>query len=235
MNCPVCNASLSPHSCGGETIDVCSQCHGVWFDAKELGPVITAVANQEEIPDLPAKEALHVTPPKAPEDEPEKLCPKCHIPTRLLNYSYDSNIFLNSCPDCKGLWADSGELRKMAQYSKGNQKIKAIAQELGRQQHQKRRFLNLLTSRKLSGGVAILYLIGAALTGEPKLIYNIAMFLILPLACIWFSEAMGGFTGRIMLSFRPAISQTSPALLVAAMGWLLLLSPLAMTLLVILQ
>ena len=38
--------------------------------------------------------------------------------TESFNFAYDSNIFLNRCNACKGLWLDGGELRSVAQFIK---------------------------------------------------------------------------------------------------------------------
>jgi hypothetical protein len=47
-------------------------------------------------------------------------------------------------------------------------------------------------------------------------------FVILPLACIWFGEAMGGYTGQ---AGSIGITAPSPGLFVCIAGWILLLLP----------
>ena len=49
-----------------------------------------------------------------------------------------------------------------------------------------------------------------------------AVFLVFPLACIWFSEEVGGYSGFVGL--HPVTSAT-PGCLIAVVGWLLLLAP----------
>ena len=56
---------------------------------------------------------------------------------------------------------------------------------------------------------------------EPAL--KIGIFLILPLACIWFADAMGGYTGP---TANMAITAPSPGMIVRILGWVLLLLPL---------
>ncbi|MFC1451825.1 hypothetical protein ACFLSJ_00600 [Verrucomicrobiota bacterium] len=75
----------------------------------------------------------------------------------------------------------------------------------------------------LSGIIALAYLIGAYFTADAETMWKVGLFLILPLACIWFSDAMGGYTG-VGLG-RGAITSTTPGYLVAFGGWLLLLLP----------
>lgn len=50
--------------------------------------------------------------------------------------------------------------------------------------------------------------------------WRLAIFLILPLACIWFSDAMGGYTGGLG---RGAITSRTPGWFVAFGGWMMLL------------
>jgi len=79
-----------------------------------------------------------------------------------------------------------------------------------------------MISRILSGIVAIIYLAIAYGGGGGAGVIKCAMFLILPLACIWFSEEMGSFTGVMGRSY---IDTQSPGCLVAFGGWLVLMLP----------
>ncbi len=59
--------------------------------------------------------------------------------------------------------------------------------------------------------------------GEPAL--KLCLFLVLPMFCIWFSDAMGRYEG---LSLQMISISSSPAALVRVLGWLLLLLPVIM-------
>lgn len=50
------------------------------------------------------------------------------------------------------------------------------------------------------------------------------IFCLLPLACICFSDAMGGYTGTSW-GLRPHITAESPGCLVKLLGWVVLLLP----------
>lgn len=78
-------------------------------------------------------------------------------------------------------------------------------------------------SRILSSIIAIGYLVTAYVVEGPELVWRVAISLILPLACIWYSDAMGGYTG--VGSGTGAITSPSPGCFVAFGGWLLLLMP----------
>ena len=81
-------------------------------------------------------------------------------------------------------------------------------------------------NRILSGLVAVAYVVLASVFGGGELAFKTGMMVILPLACIWFSEAMGGFTG---IAGTYAITQKSPAIFVCVLGWVLLLLPVFLT------
>jgi len=77
-------------------------------------------------------------------------------------------------------------------------------------------------NRTLSGLLAATYVAGALCGGGAEAAFRVVLFLVLPLACIWFSEAMGGYTGP---TWRAAITAPTPGVFVCIAGWLLLLVP----------
>ena len=79
-----------------------------------------------------------------------------------------------------------------------------------------------MVSRILSAAIAVVYLTMACFTGGGEAALKCALFLILPLACIWFSEEMGLFTGVMR---GQSITAPTPGWLVAFGGWLLLFLP----------
>src|SRR5438105_9381551 len=83
--------------------------------------------------------------------------------------------------------------------------------------------MTLGKNRVLSGLLAVSYIIVAVFFGGAEVAFKTGMFVTLPLACIWFSEAMGGFVGP---NWRGAITSPTPAVFVCMGGWLLLLLPL---------
>ncbi len=77
-------------------------------------------------------------------------------------------------------------------------------------------------NRLLSVIVAMIYLVVAYAAHGLELVGRVAIFLILPLACIWFADAMGSYTGPTP---RGAITEKTPGGLVCFGGWLVLLLP----------
>ena len=78
-------------------------------------------------------------------------------------------------------------------------------------------------NRILSGLLAIAYVVTVYVHDDAESACKIAAFTIIPLACIWFSDAMGGYTG--LMSSIP-ITAPSPGIFVCVVGWILLLLPL---------
>jgi len=83
--------------------------------------------------------------------------------------------------------------------------------------------MTLCGNRVLSGLLAVLYIIVAAYGSGAETAFKVGLFVVLPLACIWFSEPMGGYVGPV---WRGAIASPTPAVFVCVGGWLLLLLPL---------
>jgi hypothetical protein len=77
-------------------------------------------------------------------------------------------------------------------------------------------------NRLLSGLVAAGYIVAAFIGGGAEAGFVATLFVILPLACIWFSHTMGGYVGPV---WRGVITNPSPGLAVCIAGWLLLLLP----------
>jgi len=77
-------------------------------------------------------------------------------------------------------------------------------------------------NRILSGVLAVFYIVGAYAHAGLELAWKVGMSVILPLACIWFADAMGDYVGP---TSSGAITSTTPGWLVCIGGWLLLLLP----------
>ena len=80
-----------------------------------------------------------------------------------------------------------------------------------------------MISKFLSIIIAITYLILAYTSSGGVAVLQASFCLVLPLACIWLGDAMGGYSGRGM--GRGAISHSTPGCFVAFGGWLFLLLP----------
>lgn len=131
MRCPVCKSQLTQVKSKSAIIDICPNCRGIWFDSGELGDFVKPLSTSEQIPPEKIKlfqrrnvKTLYKI------KEKDRLCPKCGKKLQKFNFSYDSNIFLDKCPDCGGIWADGGEVAAIASYLKEDPTTTAVARDL---------------------------------------------------------------------------------------------------------
>ncbi len=74
----------------------------------------------------------------------------------------------------------------------------------------------------MSALVAAIYIAVAASLGGGASAFQMAIFCLLPLACIWFADAMRGYTGPTP---RGAFISPSAGLMVCVAGWMIMLLP----------
>jgi hypothetical protein len=82
--------------------------------------------------------------------------------------------------------------------------------------------MTMTWNRILSGLLAVIYIVMAFAGGGGETGLKVVAFVILPLACIWFGDEMGGYIGP---TWGAGITAPSPGLIVCIAGWLLLLLP----------
>jgi len=106
MHCPKCaKATLAEIQVGDArtAVDQCPTCGGIWFDRKEL----------EVIMDLAAKDLS--VPPGA--EETKRGCPRDF--EWLLTFRYpQTEVMVDMCRRCDGLWLDGGELTEICKIRK---------------------------------------------------------------------------------------------------------------------
>ena len=224
MQCPTCHKSLKSESLHGQAVDRCLACNGLWLDHCELGPIV----RQTEPRTVPSAN------PASCSDE--VTCPKCDESLVPFNYAHDSGIFVNKCASCGGIWLESGQLQLIAQYRTATPAIQRLANALADEMRTSNRLQfarRLLRSRLLSGIVAIGYILVVLLaTGSLQSVLSLIVFLLLPMVCIWFPDGMGNLKGIRLGLARPMITHTTPGDFVAIGGWLLLLCPVVVALIV---
>jgi membrane associated rhomboid family serine protease/Zn-finger nucleic acid-binding protein len=131
MKCPSCLGRLREVKSKTALVDICLSCRGIWFDSGEFVDFVRNLAESDKISseDVRLFEPRKVhTLEKVKEDQ--KICPRCDLEMRRFNYSYDSNVFLDKCPECHGIWTDGGEIQQVARYLKDDPRVKVIGQDL---------------------------------------------------------------------------------------------------------
>jgi membrane associated rhomboid family serine protease len=132
MKCPSCSTELNQiESLSGSIIDKCPNCKGIWFDSDEFINSVRALAENKEIsPQLPQLFKSRVVQTVSLFDEKDKICPRCNQKLIKFNYGYDSNVFLDKCTMCQGIWADETEIREIARYLKLDPRVQEIGKSL---------------------------------------------------------------------------------------------------------
>ena len=152
MKCPSCGNKLRQLSSLDLVLDICDYCQGVWFDARELGEFIRRLLEEnKKLTGLKIKyEGEIVT--VDPAEEPIRICPCCNKAMIKYNYAYDSNVILDRCINCNGVWTDNGELYIIATYLKGDPSMPELATNLAREvrkSHGLRRLIDIAKACQL--------------------------------------------------------------------------------------
>ena len=80
-----------------------------------------------------------------------------------------------------------------------------------------------MKQRIISGIIITGYILIGFLAAGSEGVVKAAMFCLLPFFAIWFSDAMGDWTGTRIGA--PSITNSSPGCVISFIGWLLLLAP----------
>lgn len=130
--CLHCNLKLEQVLLGGVEVDYCPSCYGLWFEEDEL-----QWAKDEKDRDLRWLDIdLWKDPAKFQIGRGRKLCPEDGMPLYEVRYA-DSNVKVDVCNVCHGVWLDRGEFIAIIEYlrEKGYQEVmhnyaKNLLQEL---------------------------------------------------------------------------------------------------------
>lgn len=114
MLCPTCKKiKLDQIILSGVEADYCPKCLGLWFEEEEL-----RLAKDYKDKDLAWLDIdLWQDEKKFIISQSQKICPHDRLPLYETSYP-DSNIKVDLCNICKGVWLDRGEFKKIIQYLK---------------------------------------------------------------------------------------------------------------------
>jgi Zn-finger nucleic acid-binding protein len=120
--CPDCHTSLEPRAFQELMLDACPKCAGIFFDDGEVA--------QLKAKGRSAFEALEaaVAPTVTLEQSMDRMriCPQCNTGMDKFRYLYNSNLMLDECGQCGGIWVQEGELSRMADLLDGCRTGKGI-------------------------------------------------------------------------------------------------------------
>jgi len=106
MKCPNCGQEIKPFKHLGLTVLMCPSCRGIWFEENELEPYLRYVWKACEGMPLADDET-------GQEQNHDKICPRCRLLMPRTKYTVYSDVILDKCPACKGIWADYGEIETL--------------------------------------------------------------------------------------------------------------------------
>jgi Zn-finger nucleic acid-binding protein len=115
MKCPKDNSILTTQVYEAAIkVDICPACQGMWLDKGELEQIEETMEHDyseelKRIPDLIGN-AYEMARQKA---LPEISCPKCGAEMENREYCYCSQIIIDVCPKCSGIWLDKGEVEAL--------------------------------------------------------------------------------------------------------------------------
>ena len=92
-------------------IDYCPTGLGIWFDKEEFRIAKDAKDKNLDWMDIDLWEDKT----KLKVSKEEKMCPKCDVPMYEVTYN-DSDIKVDICNVCEGVWLDRGEFKKIIDY-----------------------------------------------------------------------------------------------------------------------
>jgi Zn-finger nucleic acid-binding protein len=91
-------------------LDDCPQCGGIWFDDGELKKVQSM---GDELCLQSLEDKAHPNKSVINQEREAKMCPVCNERLTPYKYMYSSDVILDECDNCYGVWVQDGELEKM--------------------------------------------------------------------------------------------------------------------------
>ena len=110
FTCPKCKKKTLSYfnTSEGVVLDFCDECSGIWFDKNELANYIELSMDIPEIQQM-----------KKQARKTGLICPKCSGLLEELPFSSKTEILVDRCENCAGIFFDAGELGKAERASAG--------------------------------------------------------------------------------------------------------------------
>jgi len=108
MKCPVCKIDLKSKYLKKIKVDECPKCKGIWFEEDELRQ-----AKDKADPDMNWMDfEIWKNKDKIKAESRNLPCPKCNQTLVTVEYG-DTGVKVDSCANCRGIWLDKGEFKKI--------------------------------------------------------------------------------------------------------------------------
>jgi Zn-finger nucleic acid-binding protein len=112
IQCPKCGAPMGKVTFASIVVDRCTDCGGLWFDAREHERLKDLEGAEEVDPGPPESATPAANVPESARPSDAKInCPVCH--TRMIRMvdHRQPHIHFESCTVCHGAFFDAGEFR----------------------------------------------------------------------------------------------------------------------------
>ncbi|MBN1796963.1 MAG: zf-TFIIB domain-containing protein [Spirochaetales bacterium] len=115
LRCPLHSCELTTVYLDTVLIDYCPECYGIWLDFGEIENLLKKKLETNQLFKTKlAESVIHE------EDQPvNKKCPVCLKPLQKKKH-YSSNVHIDICRICGGVWLDSGEFAALYLDNKGD-------------------------------------------------------------------------------------------------------------------
>lgn len=112
MQCPKCRTeSFVTSTIRGISVDRCTNCHGIWFDERELASLLNE--------DARALTSLRGAPTSGELDSKRGRCPRDATPLLRMYSAINPAVIVDTCLQCHGIWLDGGEFDALFQQLHG--------------------------------------------------------------------------------------------------------------------
>lgn len=130
MICPACKHELRQLIEPGAVWDYCAHCGGYWFDSGELKGFLDDMNERLHGQAYERLELRRAQLAGGSIGSAPRPCPRCDKPMAKTNYAYDSNVFVDRCTTCGGIWVDKDLIVPLATYTRGHPKLDKLAASL---------------------------------------------------------------------------------------------------------
>lgn len=115
MICPRDQTPLKKHNYEAQIeVDLCSQCEGMFLEKGELEQIQETTEHDysEQLSQMP--NLIGRAYRQAQEETIGNIqCPKCQGQMERKEYAYCSQVLIDKCLECEGIWLDKGEIQTL--------------------------------------------------------------------------------------------------------------------------
>ncbi len=105
-------------------VDICSQCGGIWLDVGELEAIQDIRENDYTECIKKSRDFVRAAGELAIlRQAPLLNCPHCNVEMARREYGFTSQILIDVCPECQGIWLDPGELQQLEIFFERNREM----------------------------------------------------------------------------------------------------------------